>query len=360
MNWLIIITVVLGVIALARLMKIMEISALLRGDDVNATKESDSKNNAIIWVVFGLGFFYFFYWQVQKYSSQLLPISASEHGVETDKLFAVSLSLITVVFFITHIFLFYFIFRYYAKKGQKSEFFAHSTKLELVWTIVPTIVLTSLIVYGIQTWNKITTPAPEDTAVIELYAKQFDWTARYAGKDNKLGNSSFRLIEGSNDLGIDVNDPHAADDKIVRGEFHIPVGKPVNFLFHSRDIIHSAYMPHFRAQMNCVPGMTTRFHFVPTITTAEMKAKTNNENFDYILLCNKICGASHYNMQIKIVVDTPEEYERWLSEKKTFAEQNAPKVEEAPKADSLSLATDTTKVVKDTMATASAAMPTKH
>jgi cytochrome c oxidase subunit II len=360
MNWLIIITIVLGVVALARLMKIMEISALLRGDDVNAMKDSDSKNNAIVWVVFGLGFFYFFYWQVQKYSAQLLPISASEHGVETDKLFAVSLSLITVVFFITHIFLFYFIFRYYAKKGQKSEFFAHSTKLELVWTIVPTIVLTSLIVYGIQTWNKITTPAPEDTAVIELYAKQFDWTARYAGKDNKLGNSSFRLIEGSNDLGIDVNDPHAADDKIVRGEFHIPVGKPVNFLFHSRDIIHSAYMPHFRAQMNCVPGMTTRFHFVPTITTAEMKAKTNNENFDYILLCNKICGASHYNMQIKIVVDTPEEYERWLSEKKTFAEQNAPKAEEAPKTDSLSLANDTTKVIKDTIATAAAALPIKN
>jgi cytochrome c oxidase subunit 2 len=89
-------------------------------------------------------------------------------------------------------------------------------------------------------------------------------------------------------------------------------------------------MPHFRAQMNCVPGMTTRFHFVPTITTAEMKEKTKNENFDYLLLCNKICGASHYNMQIKIVVDTPEEYEKWLNDKKTFAEQNAPKVEEAP------------------------------
>ncbi|MBX7182177.1 MAG: cytochrome c oxidase subunit II [Bacteroidia bacterium] len=352
MNWLLILTVVLGVLALARLMKVMEISAILRGEDVNELKENDSKVNALVWVVFGIGFFGFFLWQVDKYAELLLPIAASEHGVQTDKLFAVSLSIITVVFFLTHLFLFYFIYRYYSKKGQVSSFFSHSTKLELIWTVVPTVVLTSLIVYGIQTWNNITTPAPEDTPIIELYAKQFDWTARYAGKDNKLGNSSFRLIEGANDLGIDVNDPNAADDKIVRGEFHIPVGKPVNFLFHSRDIIHSAYMPHFRAQMNCVPGMTTRFHFVPTITTAEMRAKTNNENFDYLVLCNKICGASHYNMQIKIVVDTPEEYERWLADKKTFAESNAPKEEAAPAPDSLAVGTDTLKVKPDSTSVA--------
>ena len=353
MNWLLILTILLGVAALSRLLKVMELSAILRGEDVNAMKDSDSKNNALIVVLSGGAFFYFFYWQVKNYAEKLLPISASEHGVEIDNLFMVTLVLITVVFFITHAFLFYFAYKYFVKKGQKTEFFAHSTKLELIWTVVPTIVLTSLIVYGIQTWNTITTPAPEDTPVIELYAKQFDWTARYAGKDNKLGNSSFRLIEGSNDLGIDVNDPHAADDKIVRGEFHIPVGKPVNFVFHSRDIIHSAYMPHFRAQMNCVPGMTTRFHFVPTITTAEMKEKTKNENFDYLLLCNKICGASHYNMQIKIVVDTPEEYEKWLNDKKTFAEQNAPKVEEAPKVDSLAIGLDSTLNKTDSLATAS-------
>ena len=107
----------------------------------------------------------------------------------------------------------------------------------------------------------------------------------------------------------------------------------------SQDVIHSAFMPHFRAQMNCVPGMITEFAFTPVITTDEMRQKpeiiekvkkinkireenskeliANGEEpldpyvFDYLLLCNKICGASHYNMQMKIVVETPEEYQNW-------------------------------------------------
>ena len=110
----------------------------------------------------------------------------------------------------------------------------------------------------------------------------------------------------------------------------------------SQDVLHSAYMPHFRAQMNCVPGMVTNFSFTPIYTTAEfrelpatiqkvseindIRAKKSAEliakgqtaldpyTFDYLLLCNKICGASHYNMQMKIVVDTPDDYKKWLKE----------------------------------------------
>ncbi|MCK6650439.1 MAG: cytochrome c oxidase subunit II, partial [Bacteroidia bacterium] len=108
------------------------------------------------------------------------------------------------------------------------------------------------------------------------------------------------------------------DDIIVKNELHLPVNKEVEFKFNSRDVIHSAYFPHFRAQMNCVPGMTTMFHFTPTITTEEMRAKTGNDKFDYILLCNKICGNSHYNMQMTIIVETEEQYNKWLSEKKPY------------------------------------------
>jgi cytochrome c oxidase subunit 2 len=107
-------------------------------------------------------------------------------------------------------------------------------------------------------------------------------------------------------------------------------------------------MPHFRAQMNCVPGMVTQFVFVPSVTTADMRLdekmalkvikinKIRAEKslklvaegkealepyaFDYLLLCNKICGASHYNMQMKIVVDTPEDFKKWLAEKPTVTE----------------------------------------
>ena len=88
------------------------------------------------------------------------------------------------------------------------------------------------------------------------------------------------------------------------------------------NVIHSAYMPHFRAQMNCVPGMKTEFHFTPTITTAEMREKTKNPDFDYVLLCNKICGATHWNMQMKIVVDSEADYKKWLAEQKTFKDKS--------------------------------------
>ena len=108
------------------------------------------------------------------------------------------------------------------------------------------------------------------------------------------------------------------DDKIVKGEFHLPVDQEVDFVFRSRDVIHSAYMPHFRAQMNAVPGIPTRFKFTPTVTTDEMRAQTGDPEFDYILLCNKVCGSAHFNMAIKIIVDTPEEYEVWLSEQKEY------------------------------------------
>ena len=105
--------------------------------------------------------------------------------------------------------------------------------------------------------------------------------------------------------------------------------KPVLFKFRSRDVIHSAYMPHFRAQMNCVPGMETTFEFTPTITTAEMRKKLGNDKFNYVLLCNKICGAAHYNMQMDIIVESQEDYDKWLSDQKTWAQTRQPKTQTA-------------------------------
>ena len=193
--------------------------------------------------------------------------------------------------------------------------------------------------------------------MIELYAQQFNWTARYSGQDNVLGKANVRLIEGVNTLGVDLGDQNAQDDKVVK-ELHIPKGKKIHFKMRSQDVLHSAYMPFFRAQMNCVPGMVTEFAFIPTYTTDEyrelpyMIEKVANINairtkksaelvakgeaaldpytFDYLLLCNKICGASHYNMQMKIIVDTPEEYKKWLREKPTIAEEVKASLAPAP------------------------------
>lgn len=319
-NLLIAIVVILAIIVVAKVVRVFELTTELKGDNPATITESDNRTQSIIFAIAGLGFLVFVIYGFVVWGNLLLPPSASVHGDETDFLMNVTLWIITPMFFLCHLLMIFFAYNYYHRSDRKATFFAHSTKMEMVWTIIPTIVLTTLIIYGLSVWNKITGPEPDDAIEIELYAKQFDWTARYAGADNVLGASGYRLITSSNSLGVSLEDAAAADDKIVRGEFHLPLGKPVVFKFHSRDVLHSAYMPHFRAQMNCVPGMTTQFHMVPKTTTKEMKEITGNDEFEYLLLCNKICGGAHYNMQMNIIVDTPEDYEAWLAEQKTVAE----------------------------------------
>ncbi|MBU2950502.1 cytochrome c oxidase subunit II [Tamlana agarivorans] len=278
----------------------------------------------------------------------LLSNAASEHGGTIDNLMIISLVLIFFVQTITQFLLHYFAFKYKGEKGKQAFFFADNNKLEMVWTIIPVIVLAGLIIYGLNTWISITSiDESEDPLVVELYAQQFNWKARYSGADNTLGKANVRLIDidRANILGLDEADPNAQDD-IITTELHLPVGQPVLFKMRSQDVLHSAYMPHFRAQMNCVPGMITQFGFTPTKTTAEMRQtpdiqekvtrinKIRVENskplvakgeepleryeFDYLLICNKICGKSHYNMQMKIVVETQEEYDAWIAEQKEF------------------------------------------
>jgi len=281
---------------------------------------------------------------VERWMDRSLPPAASEHGVLIDDLWDANMWLITVIFLITNFFLFWFAYKYRGNSKNKAVYYPHNNKLEMLWTVVPAVALTFIIIFGLKYWNEIMDDAKEPNRVsIELYAKQFDWTARYAGKDGKLGESDFRQITGSNSVGIDTADIAGYDDQLAKNEFHIPIGREIELSMRSRDVIHSAYLPHFRAQMNCVPGMITYFKFKPTKTTAEMRkdpytvmmmaginkqrAKENKEPvvFDYLLLCNKICGASHYNMQMNVVVDTEEDYQAWIAKQPTIKKQGANK-----------------------------------
>ena len=326
-NLLIAIVIILAILVLAKVVRVFELSTELKGTDPAEVTTADNRTQSILYALGIIGYLCFAVYCTVVYGKHALPPSASVHGDDIDGLMTMTWMIIGPMFFICHLILALFTFNYYHRKGNKATFFAHSNKLEMIWTIVPTVVLSSLIVYGLTVWNEVTGPEPDDAIEIELYSKQFDWTARYAGNDNVLGKSGYRLITNDNPLGVSMVDPASADDKIVRGELHIPLGKPVVFKFHSRDVIHSAYMPHFRLQMNCVPGMTTQFHMVPKTTTKEMKEITGNPDFNYILLCNKICGAAHYNMQMDIIVESEEDYEAWLADKKTFAQTNAPSKE---------------------------------
>jgi cytochrome c oxidase subunit 2 len=272
---------------------------------------------------FGVAFLAFIIFLMIKWGGKLLPEAASVHGEEVDSLMLITGIIIIVVFLITHILLFLFVYKYAFNKNRKPTFFTHNLKLELLWTALPAMVLVLLISVGLYNWNSIMKPlaAKDDKVLIELYAKQFDWTARYAGNDGKLGRATVHLINGSNFLGIDSTDVVGFDDKIVKNEFRLPVNKPVQFVFRAQDVMHSAFMPHFRAQMNCVPGLKTQFNFTPKYTTQEMRRITKNPNFEYVLLCNKICGMAHFAMKMTIVVESEEDYNKWLASNQSFKQK---------------------------------------
>ncbi|MDA0729922.1 MAG: cytochrome c oxidase subunit II [Bacteroidetes bacterium] len=440
MKLITLLVVIAGVIALAQLAKVGQLTALIRNKKEEDISEADSRLNGSLFVVFMVLFYASFVWLLVRYGDYAPP-SASAHGEAVDTLMSFNMYIITAVFFLVNTALFLFANKYRYEKGRKAKFFAHDNRLELVWTVIPSIVLAVIIIYGLRTWNDMTGAPAEDALRVEVYSKQFDWTARYPGADGEFGLANYNLITPTNPLGIVTADGveealeeievqiakieselshergrmlaeieeiqavlhhnhHAGhghaedhghgdhgmseertallearlhelehmlesddvvilseaafeakedklhrlkrhrqrimevkpfdfdgglsaweagmDDKIMKGEFHLPVGREVEFVFRSRDVIHSAYMPHFRAQMNTVPGVPTRFKMTPTITTDSMRTILNNPDFDYILLCNKVCGAAHFNMQMKVVVESEEEYNAWLESQEEF------------------------------------------
>ena len=377
---LIIVAIVVAVIAIAQVVKIFELANKIKGIKESDITDKDNDTQGKLLLTFGILFMASFFVMTAKWNHLLLPISASEHGVEIDLLMNISMGVIIIVFLITQPILFFLSYKYRGRKDRKATFISHNDKAEIIWTIVPAVVLTVLIVYGLQTWSKIMDRSDlDDAVVVELYGKQFDWTARYAGADNNLGAANVRFIGGLNTVGVisesayakqiagldnNIAKAHvqmseelnankrvkiearlakmeskkstltalvsitpkdileAAEDDVVVKELHLPVNKTVHLKFRSQDVIHSAYLPHFRVQMNCVPGMNTDFVFKPTITTEEMRVETGNEAFEYVLLCNKICGAAHYNMQLKVIVESEEDYNKWMAEQTVFAASN--------------------------------------
>jgi cytochrome c oxidase subunit 2 len=314
---LIIVVVILLVAALVQVTRVSELLSEIKSKDVNEVTDKDNNIQGLLFLIVGFGFLIFVVWQMVTWNHLLLPPASSLHGAEIDVLMQASMALILIVFFILSPILFYFLYKYRGKKSNKAYFFSHNNKLEVVWTVVPTIILTVFIIFGLKTWDKaMNVDVTQSTKIIEVYAQQFYWSARYSGDDNILGKANYKLVKEKNIFGVDTLDINFADDKMTK-EVHLVVDQPVLLKFRSQDVIHSAFLPHFRVQMNCVPGITTQFGFTPTRTTAQMK-ETEGEYFEYILLCNKICGQAHYNMQMKVIVETQEEFDIWYDSKQNL------------------------------------------
>ena len=316
-------SIILGLLTLALLyivvVQISKASDLIKSLRSEDQHEESFGNGALFISVIGFGILIYSLVTTYIYAPTTLPKPASEQGVWINNLLEITLLLTGSVFIITQSLLFWFVYKYHYRKGRKAYFFADNNKLEVAWTVVPAIVLTFLIGFGIQKWFKIFSPAPKDAILIEATGKQYAWNIRYAGADRTLGKRDFTLVNPDNELGINWQDANSHDD-FMADEIVLPVNKPVSININALDVIHNFWLPHFRLMMSAVPGVPTHLWFRPTVTTEEMRKETNNPNFDYVVACNKLCGSGHYNMKKKVRIVSQEEYDKWLGEQKSYYE----------------------------------------
>ncbi len=311
------------VLVLGILYMIFRISNLV-GLVKNEEEDIESGNNIhgylfMAFIILGLGLF--FWYSFTHFKSYTLPV-ASEHGVVTDNLFWVTMVVIVVAFVIISLAMFWFIFKYRYNKNRRAEYIADNHVLEIVWTVIPAIVLALLIFSGLRAWNDITGPASKEAEVVELVGQQWYWTVRYPGvKDNQLGHHNYKLIDASNEFGLDLTDKNSFDD-FKASELHFPKGKEILLKIRAKDVLHSVFLPHFRVKMDAVPGMQTTFKFIATKTTDEMREETGNSKFNYEMACTEICGKGHFSMRFLVVVDEPEAYEKWKVSQETWLKLN--------------------------------------
>ena len=326
-TYLVIAAVLLVLIVIFQIAKASEYVSILKGEE-KTNRQSNRINGFLLLGFMILGFIGVWWCNDLLYKQTLFPQgSASVEGEKIDEMFMITTAVTGLVFIITQFLLFYFAWKYQAKEGKKAFYFPHNNKLELIWTAVPAIFLTVLVVFGLKFWFRITSDAPKGAMEVEIVGKQFGWIMRYPGKDNTFGKTYFKVIsdEANNSLGqvwadneqLKLKaDPANFDDVVTTQTMYIVKGRPVKLIIGSRDVIHDVGLNHFRLKMDAVPGIPTTLWFTPKYTTKEMRERTGNPNFVYEISCDQMCGNGHYSMKGIIEVVTQEEFDAWMAKQK--------------------------------------------
>ena len=309
--------IVLIYVVIFQIAKASEYVSILKGEEVS--RKQNNKINGFLMVAFlVLGFVGIYLCNKYLFGKTLLAYeAASIQGEKLDQMLWVTLIITGIVFVITQVLLFWFSYKYQENENRKVFFFAHSTKLELVWTAIPAITLTILVVFGLRNWFFFTGEAPKNAMVVEVTGKQFGWIFRYPGKDAIFGKKYYKNIDpATNSVGIIWDDKYAQDDILTEQTMYVVKGQPVKLIIGSRDVIHDVGLSQFRLKMDAVPGIPTTMWFTPKFTTKEMKEITGNPNFVYEISCDQMCGNGHYSMKGIIEVVDQEEYDLWLAKQK--------------------------------------------
>jgi cytochrome c oxidase subunit II len=321
--------------------KVTELAAKIRGEE--EVQFEANKRGGILMMVFLVAFLIFCVWSAIYYKNWMLGYgpheSASQHGIELDAMFNITLFFTGIVFVITHIALFWFAYKYRGRKGVLSSFISHDNKLEIIWTAIPAVVMCFLVIRGLVAWNEVMADVNDgdDHIEIEATGQQFLWHLRYPGPDGLLGTRNFRLIKtGENPLGQDWMDDKSLDD-VYPTEIVLPVDKKVRVRITAMDVLHNFDLPHFRVKMDAVPGMPTYFVFTPTKTTEEYRQELKNypeyqqpsdpkdpnseplwKTFNYELACAELCGKGHFSMKKVVRIVSEDEYNAWLKEQQSY------------------------------------------
>jgi len=315
----IILILFLGFLITFQIAKASEYVSVMRGEE--KSKKQNNRINGFLLLVFLIGGLIGVYYCNEKLGPKILQFgsAASDHGVDVDMMMKITLIITGIVFVITQGLLFWFSFKYQASEKRKAFYYPHNNKLEVIWTVIPAIVLTVMVGFGLFYWFRMTGEAPKEAMVVEVTGSQFKWEFRYPGKDKVLGKKYFKAInEGANNpLGQLWDDPANHDDiYIVQEDLHLVVNKPVKLVINAKDVIHDVGLAHFRMKMDAVPGTPTTMWFTPTKTTLQMRKELNDPEFVYELSCDQMCGQGHFTMRGTIVVESQEEFDRWMATKK--------------------------------------------
>ncbi len=269
--------------------------------------------------------------EYRMHSLWWLPGNYTEIGQEIDFLYYVIFWMVTAVFIVTEALLIVYIIKFRAKPGVRAKYSHGNNTYEIIWTTIPAIIFFALAFYSDNIWFKymegdnyvshyrgqiksifmgpsakepLRNPIPADALHVEVLGEQFGWNIRYAGADGVLGRAFENKVSTENKLGLDPEDPAGKDDIILYNQMTIPVGRAVQIHLRSKDVIHAFYVPEFRLYQDAVPGRTISWLWFKTTGTGH-----------FAIACSQLCGSGHYNMQSKLDVVAPEEFEKWMNAK---------------------------------------------
>jgi cytochrome c oxidase subunit 2 len=255
-----------------------------------------------------------------------LPALAADHGGQIDSLIF-WIHIFMLVLFVGWISFFtYALIRFRRSRNPVADYAGvkshRSTYMEIGVAVVEAVLLFG---FAIPIWaaRVDTVPPPNQALLVQVTGEQFAWNIHYAGPDGVFGRTDIKLLDlQSNPLGLDREDPAAKDDVTTVNQLYLPVNKPVVVRLRSKDVIHSFGVPEFRVKQDAIPGLTIPIWFVPNTTTAEMRSKKGNPEFQYEIACAQLCGLGHARMRGFVTVQTADEFQKWLDEQ--IQSQSAP------------------------------------